>query len=121
MIKKLIISLLILLLLGGLATGCALGDQPEGWSGMAMVDNALFLGSMEGELVAIDVSSHNRLWSDVTLETTSTGTTFGCASGFWFMLAAIMVRFMLMLPIQVHYGGYIPARAIWVLSLADQW
>jgi len=81
MIKKLIISLLILLLLGGLATGCALGDQPEGWSGMAMVDNALFLGSMEGELVAIDVSSHNRLWSDVTLETTSTGTTFGCASG----------------------------------------
>jgi outer membrane protein assembly factor BamB len=81
MIKKLIIVLLILLLLGGLTTGCALGDQPEGWSGMVMVDNALFLGSMEGELVAVDVSSHNRLWSDVTLETTSTGTTFGCAAG----------------------------------------
>ena len=69
-----------MLLLGGLTTGCAMQDQPEGWSGGVVVNGTLFLGSMEGKLVAIDVSSHNRLWPDVTLETSKPAATFGCAA-----------------------------------------
>ncbi len=83
MIRKLFISLLVVLLLGGLTTGCAMQDRPEGWSGGVVVNGTLFLGSMEGKLVAIDVSSHNRLWSDVTLETSKPAGGFlgGCAQG----------------------------------------
>jgi outer membrane protein assembly factor BamB len=80
MIRKLFISLLVIVLVGGLATGCALGSQAAGWSGVIVADGALFLGSMEGKLVAIDVASHNRLWSDVTLETSEAATAFGCAA-----------------------------------------
>ncbi len=81
--RKLFISLLVILLLGGLTTGCAMQDQPEGWSGGVVVNGTLFLGSMEGKLVAIDVSSHNRLWPDVTLETSKPAGGFlgGCAPG----------------------------------------
>ena len=81
MIRKLFISLLVILLLAGLSTGCALQSQPQGWSGGVVVNNTLFLGSMEGKLVAIDVVTHNRLWSDVTLETSKPAATFGCAVG----------------------------------------
>jgi len=81
MIRKLFISLLVILLLGGLTTGCAMQSQPEGWSGVVVVDGTLFLGSMGGKLVAIEVSSHNRLWSDVTLETSKTASILGCATG----------------------------------------
>ncbi len=81
--KKLFISLLVILLLGGLTTGCAAQDRPEGWSGGVVANGTLFLGSMEGKLVAIDVSSHNRLWDDVTLETSKSAGGFlgGCAPG----------------------------------------
>jgi len=80
-INKLFINLLIILLLVGLTVSCApLGAQPKGWSGVVVADDALFLGSMEGKLVAIDVSHHNRLWSDVPLETSTPAATFGCAA-----------------------------------------
>ena len=80
MIRKLSISLLVILLLAGLTTGCAMQDQAEGWSGVVVADGTLFLGSMKGKLVAVDMSTHNRLWSDVTLETSKPATTLGCAA-----------------------------------------
>jgi len=80
MIRKLFISLLVILLVGVfLATGCVQQSQPKGWSGGIVANGTLFLGSTEGKLVAIDVSSHNRLWSDVPLETSKPAATFGCA------------------------------------------
>jgi len=80
-IKKLLILTVVILLVGGLTAGCAhLGAQPRGWSGMVVADGVIFVGSMEGKLVAVDMSSHNRLRPDVSLETTKPGGGFlGCA------------------------------------------
>ena len=75
--------LLVVLLLGGVTIfGCVSGGQPKGWSGGTIVNGTLFLGSMEGELVALNASDGTRLW-EVTLETARTGGGFfGCAPAF---------------------------------------
>jgi len=78
-IKKLLILTVAILLVGGLTAGCTpMGGQAKGWSGMVMADDTLFLGSMEGKIVAISASGGTHLWL-VTLETSSTGGGFGCA------------------------------------------
>ncbi|MBA7698502.1 Outer membrane protein assembly factor BamB [subsurface metagenome] len=72
--------LLTLILVCGLALlGCT-GAIPRGWSGAAIADNTLFLGSMEGKLIALNTSSDARLW-EVPFETSSSagGFSFGCA------------------------------------------
>ena len=65
------ILLLLVLLVGGLAVlGCVQPKgQPRGWSGVAVADDVLFVGSMEGKLVSANISTHNRLWADVLFET----------------------------------------------------
>ena len=73
--------LLMILLLGGLTSfGCIRGLQSIGWSGGVAVDGTLFLGSMEGKLVAVDIAddipSHS--WSEA-LKTTAPTNRFGCA------------------------------------------
>ena len=74
--------LLVILLLGGVTIlGCLPGGQPEGWSGGAIADGALFVGSNEGKLVALNASDGSRLW-EVTLETAKTSGGFGCTSEF---------------------------------------
>ena len=78
-IRKLFISFMIIVLVGGLITGCALQGQPTGWSGVMVANGTLFLGSMEGKLVAIDVSSHNRLWSESLGSPSQGGGFLGCA------------------------------------------
>ena len=74
--------LLVILLLGGLVGfGCVRGTVAKGWSGTTIVDGSLFVGSMEGKLVAMDVSDGSRLWV-VPLETSVPGGGgFGCAPG----------------------------------------
>ena len=64
LISKVIPLVALLLVLGLVMLGCARsGNIAEGWAGTEVSDETLFLGSMEGELVAIDISSHNRKWS----------------------------------------------------------
>ncbi len=73
------VVLLVVLLAGGLAfTGCAAGSVPRGWAGVEEANGTLFLGSMNGELVALNASSGARLWGQV-LEATKKSTGFGCA------------------------------------------
>lgn len=69
------IMLLLVLLVGGLAVaGCVQPrGQPRGWSGVAVADGVLFVGSLEGKLVSADIATHNRLWADVSLETAERG------------------------------------------------
>jgi len=72
---------LVILLLGGLAiSGCVgYGTAPKGWSGGTIANGTLFLGSMQGKLVALNASDGARLW-EVTLETTKPAAgVFGCA------------------------------------------
>jgi len=81
--KILLLLVMLLVVLSGLTVfGCiGIGATSKGWSGVTVEDGTLFLGSMEGKLVAVDVSTHNRLFPDVTLETSApTGGGFGCAA-----------------------------------------
>jgi len=55
--------------------------QPKGWSGAVLTDGTLYLVSMEGKLVVVDVASHNRARADVPLEAAPmSGGGFGCAA-----------------------------------------
>ncbi len=79
--KMLLLLIVLLVLMSGLTVlGCAGGSaKPIGWSGVAVADETLFLGSMEGKLVALNTSNGNRLW-EVTLEASKPAGGFGCAS-----------------------------------------
>ena len=71
----------LMLLLSSLSiSGCArTGAVPRGWSGVAVAENTLFLGTMEGKVVALNASSGARLWpQDFTLETQAATGGFGC-------------------------------------------
>lgn len=74
-----ILLLLVILLVGGLTTsGCVEGLQPIGWSGGVVADGTLFLGSIEGRLVAVSIADGAYQWSDQITTTSSGG--FGCAA-----------------------------------------
>ena len=74
-----ILFLLVILVLAGVTVfGCVpTGARPRGWSGGAIADGALFFGSMDGEVVALNTSDGGRLWES-TLETSTSGGGFGC-------------------------------------------
>ncbi len=77
-----ILLLLVILLVGGLATsGCIGGLQPIGWSGGVVADGTLFLGSIEGRLVAVNISdaTPTHRWSEPLTASGSAGG-FGCAA-----------------------------------------
>ena len=58
LLKRALLLLVIILLVGGLAaSGCAArGTLPRGWSGGAVADGTLFVGSEQGRLVAINLA-----------------------------------------------------------------
>lgn len=73
--------LLVVLLLGGLVVvGCVGGTTvPRGWSGGAIVDGTLFIGSMEGKLVTISTADGSRLRA-VSLEVLAPSGGLGCSA-----------------------------------------
>jgi len=78
---KISLLLLILLLSGLVFSGCraGLGAVPRGWSGGAIAADTLFLGSMEGKLVAVSISDGARLWAVPLEKPSEGGGGFGCA------------------------------------------
>jgi outer membrane protein assembly factor BamB len=75
-----ILFLLIFLITGATFSGCVgLGGVPLGWSGIAITDNSLFFGSMQGELVALN-SNGNLLW-ETPLENSGSSSGFSCTPG----------------------------------------
>lgn len=73
---------LSILLLGVLVfSSCTAGGSvPRGWSSGTIADGTLFIGSMEGKVVALKASDGSRIW-EASLETQgSTTGGFGCAS-----------------------------------------
>ena len=76
-------TLVVVILLGLLAlSACQAGTGAlaRGWSGVAIADDILFVGSMDGRLVAVNLDDGSRLW-DIPLETEpkSTGGFLNCA------------------------------------------
>ena len=75
---KILLLLVILVLAGVSIFGCATtGAQPKGWAGGTIADGALFFGSMEGQIVALNTSDGGRLWES-TLETSTSTGLLGC-------------------------------------------
>ena len=75
---------MLMLFLGSISVfGCArTGAIPRGWSGVAVAGDTLFLGSMNGKIVALNASSGTRVWpQDFTLEAPTPTGGFGCAPG----------------------------------------
>ncbi len=61
---KLLLLLAVILILGGLFfSGCAGRSKPVGWSGVAVTDDALFVASLEGELVRLNKSDGEGVWT----------------------------------------------------------
>lgn len=73
----LLLLLVSLLAVGLISSGCVGVLQPVGWSGGAISNGTLFVGSEEGRLVAIDIATGSRQWSEPLRTTAPTGG-FGC-------------------------------------------
>ncbi len=77
---KALLLLVILLMVVLAVFGCTgTGTIPKGWSGGVIVDDTLFVGSMEGKLVAVSTDNGSQLWPPVSLESPATSGGFGCA------------------------------------------
>jgi len=76
-----ILLLVVMLLVIGLASfGCVQGLQPIGWSGGAISDGTLLVGSKEGKLVAVNLADESRQWTEPLKEVRQGGGFFGsCA------------------------------------------
>jgi outer membrane protein assembly factor BamB len=77
--KVILLVVMLLLVVSGLGVfGCIKGLQPIGWSGGAVADGTLFVGSEQGRLVAVNLADGSRQWSEELKMQQSTGL-FGCA------------------------------------------
>lgn len=77
--RALLLSTFLLVLL--IIVGCVPGTTvPRGWSGGAIADGTLFIGSMDGKIVAVNASDGKLIW-ETQLETAATPSGgFGCAA-----------------------------------------
>jgi len=77
---KLFMLLITLLIAGVVLASCTGQALPRGWSGMAVADGRLFLGSTAGAVVVIDITDGSTS-NEVTLKAPAAfGGLFGCAA-----------------------------------------
>jgi len=75
----LLVVMLLVLIVGSTVFGCVrMGGVARGWSGVTIDDGALFVGSIEGKLVALGSSDGAKFW-EVPLEASASTGGFGCA------------------------------------------
>ena len=110
MFKSKKLFLLLMLLLGILTLpGCraGLGAIPRGWSGVTIVDDILFVGSMGGELVAVNAVDGSRPWEPVLLESpvSVSGGFLSCGPA---ATTVVVYGTPLVVEDSIYIGGYIP-------------
>ncbi|MCD6567155.1 MAG: PQQ-binding-like beta-propeller repeat protein [Dehalococcoidia bacterium] len=73
--RKILLFLGMLCLLGLTVTSCMSGgSQPaQGWSGVASGDDALYMGSMGGEMVSVDTETRTLVWTHAFSSVSSGG------------------------------------------------
>lgn len=69
--------LLVLLTIAGCVPGTTV---PRGWSGGAIADGTLFIGSADGKIVAVNASDGRRIWEAPLEATAPPSGGFGCAA-----------------------------------------
>ena len=76
---KIWLLLVMLVMVGLVSAGCVKGLQPIGWSGGAISDGTLFVGSKEGRLVAVNLVDEGRQWAEPLKAASQASGLFGCA------------------------------------------
>lgn len=69
------------ILVSASCAGAAGRSIARGWAGGAVLDDTLFVGSMEGKIIALDAAGGVMLGNPVTLETQVPSGGFGCTPG----------------------------------------
>lgn len=77
-IGKILFLAVIVLLLGVIGFSCVEGLTAIGWSGGAVSDNTLYVGTQQGRLVAIDLTDRSRLSAEELSAGGTGGGLFGC-------------------------------------------
>ncbi len=75
----LLLTILLVIMSGLTVSGCLTGrgNPSRGWSGVAIADDTLILGSMEGKLIALETPGGKSLW-EVTFDIPESRGGFGC-------------------------------------------
>jgi outer membrane protein assembly factor BamB len=68
----------LLLLIGVIGFSCVQGLTAIGWSGGAVSENTLFVGTKEGRLIAINLTDDSRQWAAQLTAGGTSGGLFGC-------------------------------------------
>jgi len=77
LLSKIVALVIILGLSGVMILGCMGGTLPRGWSGGAIAGDTLFLGSMDGKLIAVNLDDGSYRFSESLKGPASAGG-FGC-------------------------------------------
>jgi eukaryotic-like serine/threonine-protein kinase len=76
--SKTILLVTGVILIIGILMGCT-SAAPHGWSGVAVADNKLYIGSTAGTLVGLNATDRSRLFNDIKLVSPSSSSFLGCA------------------------------------------
>jgi outer membrane protein assembly factor BamB len=80
-LKFILSTAVIILILAPIIAGCtSTGSVARGWSGAAITDSKIFIGSLAGQLVGLEEANGNRLFNDLSLETGTSGGLLGCGA-----------------------------------------
>jgi len=77
--SRIVLLVISIALLIGMLMGCT-AATPHGWSGVAVADNKLYIGSANGTLVGMNATDRSRLFNDITLVSQSSSNFLGCAA-----------------------------------------
>jgi len=75
---KILVLAVLLLVIGIIGFSCVQGLTPIGWSGGAVSDNILYVGTKEGRLVAVNLTDKSRLPATQLTVSGGSGGLFGC-------------------------------------------
>jgi outer membrane protein assembly factor BamB len=81
-ICRILLLIVMFLVIGLVGFGCVQGLQSIGWSGGAVSDGVLFVGSKEGRLVVVDLADESRQWAEPLKESAQTSGLFGCSPAY---------------------------------------
>lgn len=75
---KILILTVAILIIGIIGFSCVQGLRTVGWSGGAVSDSTLYVGTSEGRLVSVDLTDDSRHWAEKLAVSSSGGGLFGC-------------------------------------------
>ena len=75
---RIFILAVLLLVIGIIGFSCVEGMTAIGWSGGAVAENTLFVGTREGRMVAVDTTDESRQWTEKLVASGGSGGLFGC-------------------------------------------